>query len=136
MSNEILVPSLGESISEATVAKWLKQVGEKIGSDEPIVELETDKVNIEVPSPVSGVLSSIKAKEGDTVGVGNLLGVVNKSQLEKAQTAKADLKEKKIDLTSPRWRAHGPRRNLISVLQNAGVSRFPTANLHAHFAPA
>ena len=77
MSNQIIVPSLGESVSEATVSKWLKQVGEKVHSDEPLVELETDKVNIEVPSPLSGTLSSIKAKEGETVEVGSLLGVVN-----------------------------------------------------------
>ena len=72
MSNQILVPSLGESITEATVSKWLKQVGETVDSDEPLVELETDKVNVEVPSPLSGTLSSIKAKEGDTVEVGTL----------------------------------------------------------------
>ena len=53
MSNQIIVPSLGESVTEATVAKWLKQVGEKVDSDEPLVELETDKVNVEVPSPLS-----------------------------------------------------------------------------------
>ena len=77
MPNQILVPSLGESVTEATVSKWLKQVGEEVDSDEPLVELETDKVNIEVPSPLSGTLSSIKVKEGDTVEVGALLGIVN-----------------------------------------------------------
>ena len=76
MSNQIIVPSLGESISEATVSKWLKQVGETVDSDEPLVELETDKVNVEVPSPLSGTLSSIKVKEGDTVEVGALLGLI------------------------------------------------------------
>ena len=80
MSNQILVPSLGESITEATVSKWLKQVGEKVDSDEPLVELETDKVNVEVPSPLTGTLSSIKVKEGDTVEVGALLGEVNASK--------------------------------------------------------
>ena len=65
MPNQILVPSLGESVTEATVAKWLKQVGEEVDSDEPLVELETDKVNIEVPSPLTGTLSSIKVKEGE-----------------------------------------------------------------------
>ena len=80
MSNQILVPSLGESVTEATVSKWLKQVGEEVNSDEPLVELETDKVNIEVPSPLSGTLSSIKVKEGDTVEVGALLGLVNKGK--------------------------------------------------------
>ena len=76
MPNQILVPPLGESITEATVSKWLKKVGEEVDSDEPLVELETDKVNVEVPSPLSGVLSSISVKEGKTVEVGTLLGLV------------------------------------------------------------
>ena len=81
MSNQILVPALGESIKEATVSKWLKQVGEQVDSDEPLVELETDKVNIEVPAPAAGTLSSIKVNEGDTVEVGALLGVVNEKKI-------------------------------------------------------
>ena len=89
MLNKILVPSLGESITDATVSKWLKQVGEKVDSDEPLVELETDKVNVEVPSPLSGTLSSIKVKEGDTVEVGALLGVVSE---EKSSSTKTELK--------------------------------------------
>jgi len=89
------VPVLGESVTEATVSKWLKQVGESVDSDEPLVELETDKVNIEVPSPLTGTLSVIKVKEGDTVEVGTLLGVVNegKSNLEK----KIDKKEEESE---------------------------------------
>ena len=86
MPNQILVPTLGESITEATVSKWLKRVGEEVNSDEPLVELETDKVNVEVPSPLSGTLSSIKVKEGDTVEVGALLGIVNG---RKSSSAKA-----------------------------------------------
>ena len=82
MSNQILVPSLGESVTEATVSKWLKQVGETVDSDEPLVELETDKVNVEVPSPLSGTLTSIKVKEGDTVEVGALLGEVNEGKTD------------------------------------------------------
>ena len=88
MSNQIIVPSLGESITEATVSKWLKQVGEKVDSDEPLVELETDKVNVEVPSPLSGTLSSIKVKEGDTVEVGTLLGIVEEGKSESSVTTK------------------------------------------------
>jgi len=76
MSEKILVPVLGESISEATVAKWLKRKGESIEADEPIVELETDKVNLEVPSPISGVLSEINAKDGQVVEVGAILGLI------------------------------------------------------------
>ena len=90
MSNQIVVPSLGESVTEATVSKWLKQVGEKVDSDEPLVELETDKVNVEVFSPSTGTLSSIKAKEGDTVEIGALLGVVNDGKSTSVKTAKME----------------------------------------------
>ena len=74
MSEQIIVPALGESITEATVAKWLKSVGDTVEADEPIVELETDKVNLEVPSPISGTVGDIKFKDGDTVEVGAVLG--------------------------------------------------------------
>ena len=94
MSNQILVPSLGESITEATVSKWLKQVGEKVDSDEPLVELETDKVNVEVPSPLSGTLSSIKVKEGDTVEVGALLGLVNEKKSDSVKIVKTESEDK------------------------------------------
>ena len=79
MSEKITVPTLGESVTEATVSKWLKSKGEKVIVDEPLVELETDKVNVEVPSPISGILESISVKEGETVNVGSLLGTVDKS---------------------------------------------------------
>ena len=94
MSNQILVPSLGESVTEATVSKWLKQVGEKVDSDEPLVELETDKVNVEVPSPLSGTLSSIKVKEGDTVEVGALLGLVNEKKSDSVKIVKTESEDK------------------------------------------
>ena len=90
MSNQILVPSLGESVTEATVSKWLKQVGEKVDSDEPLVELETDKVNVEVPSPLTGTLSSIEVKEGDTVEVGALLGLIQEGKASSSKTSKTD----------------------------------------------
>ena len=79
MKEKILVPVLGESITEATVSKWLKNEGETVDADEPIVELETDKVNLEVPSPISGVLSEINSKDGTVVEVGALLGSVSES---------------------------------------------------------
>ena len=79
MAEKILVPALGESVTEATVSKWLKSVGEEVDSDEPLVELETDKVNVEVPSPSNGVLEKIDVKEGSTVEVGALLGSVGAS---------------------------------------------------------
>ena len=77
MSEKILVPVLGESITEATVSKWLKNEGDLVRSDEPIVELETDKVNLEVPSPINGVLSEINSKDGSVVEVGALLGSIS-----------------------------------------------------------
>ena len=79
MKEKIVVPVLGESITEATVSKWLKNEGETVDADEPIVELETDKVNLEVPSPISGVLSEINSKDGAVVEVGALLGFVSDS---------------------------------------------------------
>ena len=79
MKEKILVPVLGESITEATVSKWLKNEGDNVDADEPLVELETDKVNLEVPSPVSGVLKKINSKDGTTVEVGALLGLVVES---------------------------------------------------------
>ena len=82
MAEKITVPTLGESVTEATVSKWLKSKGEKVSADEPLVELETDKVNVEVPSPTSGVIGSIVVKEGETVNVGSLLGTVDKISSE------------------------------------------------------
>ena len=77
MSEQIIVPALGESITEATVAKWLKNPGDTVEVDEPIVELETDKVNLEVPSPVSGILTEINSQDGSVVEVDALLGSVS-----------------------------------------------------------
>ncbi len=82
MSEKILVPALGESITEATVSKWLKNKGDSVDIDEPIVELETDKVNLEVPSPVTGQLIEINSKNGSTVKVGEILGSVTENQVE------------------------------------------------------
>jgi len=101
MSNQILVPALGESITEATVSKWLKQVGEQVDSDEPLVELETDKVNVEVPSPLSGTLSSIKVKEGDTVEVGALLGLINEGKSSSINTVKIDVADQNQQSYTP-----------------------------------
>ena len=86
MSEKILVPVLGESITEATISKWLKNEGDTVDADEPIVELETDKVNLEVPSPVKGVLTKINSKDGSVVEVGALLGLVS----ENGSTSKKD----------------------------------------------
>jgi len=90
MSEKILVPALGESITEATVSKWLKNEGDPVDADEPIVELETDKVNLEVPSPVTGQLSEIMSKDGSVVKVGEILGSVteNEGELKKLDEIK------------------------------------------------
>tara|TARA_Y100000590_G_scaffold300163_1_gene338442 strand:- start:1209 stop:2501 length:1293 start_codon:yes stop_codon:yes gene_type:complete len=103
MSEKILVPTLGESINEATVAKWLKNKGDSVTADEPIVELETDKVNLEVPSPVSGTLSEINSKDGSTVKVGSVLGEVTennveKKSIEKVKTSKPEIKKQKNNI--------------------------------------
>ena len=82
MSEKILVPTLGESITEATVSKWLKKEGETVEADEAIVELETDKVNLEVPSPISGTLSEISFRDGDTVEVGAVLGSISEGNVD------------------------------------------------------
>ena len=85
MSIEIKVPVLGESVVEATVAKWMKNVGEKVNADEPIVELETDKVSLEVPSPKAGVLTDIVAQEGDTVEVDAILALLQEGTVAAAE---------------------------------------------------
>ena len=82
MSEKILVPVLGESITEATVSKWLKSEGDSVEADEPIVELETDKVNLEVPSPISGTLAEINSKDGSVVEVGSILGSVSENGIK------------------------------------------------------
>ncbi len=90
MATEIRVPTLGESVSEATIGKWLKTAGDAVGVDEPLVELETDKVSVEVPSPVAGVLSAISAKEGETVEVGALLGTIEAGTASAKPAAKVE----------------------------------------------
>ena len=98
MSEKIVVPVLGESITEATVAKWLKNPGDSVEADEPIVELETDKVNLEVPSPISGVLTEINSQDGAVVEVGALLGSVSENGLAVKPTPKREEKIKKEEI--------------------------------------
>ncbi|MFI0845830.1 2-oxoglutarate dehydrogenase complex dihydrolipoyllysine-residue succinyltransferase [Mesorhizobium sp. IMUNJ 23232] len=98
MASEIRVPTLGESVSEATIGKWFKKIGDAVNADEPLLELETDKVTIEVPSPAAGTLSEIAAKDGETVGVGALLGSISDGAGAKP-TAKAE--EPKAAPTKP-----------------------------------
>ncbi len=98
MSEKIVVPALGESITEATVAKWLKNTGDSVDADEPIVELETDKVNLEVPSPITGVLTEINSKDGSVVEVGALLGSVSESGSGVKPSSKRNEKVKKEEI--------------------------------------
>ena len=106
MAEKITVPTLGESVTEATVSKWLKSQGDKVTADEPLVELETDKVNVEVPSPTSGVLGNINVKEGETVNVGSLLGTVDNSSENKEKNSneinKYNPPKKKEDNNQPK----------------------------------
>ena len=102
MSEKILVPVLGESVTEATVSKWLKNQGEIVASEEPLVELETDKVNIEVPSPSNGTLETISVKEGQTVNVGTLLGTIGESKNQKkTETKKEERYNPPVKKTKP-----------------------------------
>ena len=94
MSEKIVVPVLGESITEATVSKWLKIEGDKVDADEPIVELETDKVNLEVPSPITGILTEIISKDGAIVEVGANLGIIK-------EVKDSSQKEEKINKIKP-----------------------------------
>ena len=110
MSDKIIVPTLGESVTEATVSKWLKSQGEKVSIDEAVVELETDKVNVEVPSPSSGILESISVKEGETVNVGSLLGMINGSSDNKVSQ-----EFKEVKTYSPPKKKNGTPEKSIKV---------------------
>ena len=101
MSTEIKVPSLGESVVEATVAKWYKNQGDHVAIDEPLVELETDKVTLEVPSPCGGQLKIISAKEGETVEVGALLGQITEGEVDNKVGEKVIVGENKIPENKP-----------------------------------
>src|SRR5476649_2223645 len=95
MSTDIKVPAMGESVTEATVARWFKKEGDAVKRDEPLLELETDKVTVEVPAPADGALESISVKAGDTVQVGALLGAIAEGKAGEpakaaAPTAKAE----------------------------------------------
>ena len=93
MATDIVVPALGESVSEATVAQWLKKKGESVAVDEPLVELETDKVTLEVNASAAGVLSEVLAEEGANVEVGAILGRIGEGDGKGAAPAKAAQKE-------------------------------------------
>jgi 2-oxoglutarate dehydrogenase E2 component (dihydrolipoamide succinyltransferase) len=90
MSEEVIMPQMGESIAEGTIVRWLKQIGDSVKRDEPLFEISTDKVDAEIPSPVSGVLSEIKVKEGETVPVNTVVAVINGGDGAKPEAAKPE----------------------------------------------
>jgi len=110
MAKDLVVPTLGESVTEATVSKWLKKVGDAVKADEPVVELETDKVSVAVPSPESGVLSEIKIQEGTTVKVGAILGSVG--------AGSASVKKEPVKISEPAVKAPEPTRPKLDVVQD------------------
>ena len=102
MTVELIVPTLGESITEATVSKWLKKVGEPFETDEPLVEIETDKITVEVPAPSAGVLTEIKVQAGKDVNIGGVLGIIG----EKAKASKEKTKDEKKELLPKSLQKH------------------------------
>jgi len=110
MAKDLVVPTLGESVTEATVSKWLKKVGDAVKADEPVVELETDKVSVAVPSPESGVLSGIKIQEGTTVKVGAILGSIG--------AGSASEKKEPVKTPEPVVKTPEPTRPKLEVVQD------------------
>ncbi len=121
MATEIRVPTLGESVSEATIGKWLKKAGDTVKADEVLLELETDKVSIEVPSPASGVLSEITVKEGDTVAPGGLLGMITEGGAAVAAPAKTVAPAAVAAPVAPAA-AVPPAPSAAKMMADAGVS--------------
>lgn len=120
MTKEIHVPTLGESVTEATIGSWLKEEGAFVSLDEPLVELETDKVSIEVPAPASGVLSKISAQPGESVEVGALLGVIDETAEKGAQE---ETKEKKPEETKEQDRESPPDKQMPPAPSAAKLMR-------------
>jgi 2-oxoglutarate dehydrogenase E2 component (dihydrolipoamide succinyltransferase) len=121
MSVEIRVPTLGESVTEATIGQWFKKVGEAVAADEPVVELETDKVTIEVPAPSAGVLETIAANPGDTVNVGALIGAIGEGA-GAVVTPKAEAKAAPAAAPAPAAAAPAPATNGHANGNGAAVS--------------
>ena len=120
MSEKILVPELGESITEATVLKWLINKGENINADEPVVELETDKVNLEVPSPIDGTLSEINFKDGDIVKVGTVLGTISD---DKGEAVKIDKKPSQIDQSNNVIKFEQEKKQEPNIFEEKNVAK-------------
>ncbi len=125
MAKDLVVPTLGESVTEATVSKWLKQVGDPVKADEPVVELETDKVSVAVPSPEEGVLSEIKIQEGTTVNVGAVLGSIGTASVSKKESFKAPepVKPKTIEVPTSKKEILSPAVKRIIEEKRIDISR-------------
>jgi len=127
MAKDLVVPTLGESVTEATVSKWLKQVGDPVKADEPVVELETDKVSVAVPSPEAGVLSEIKIQEGSTVNVGVVLGSIGAgtASVAKKESFKAPepAKQKTIEVSTSKKEILSPAVKRIIEEKRIDISR-------------
>ena len=126
MSIEIKVPVLGESVVEATVAKWIKNVGEKVNADEPVVELETDKVSLEVPSPKAGVLTDIVAQEGDTVEVDAILALLQEGAVAAAEV-KQPIENKNEEKIQPQALNLSPAVRRLVEENNLDASSIPAS---------
>jgi len=126
MSIEIKVPVLGESVVEATVAKWMKNVGEKVNADEPVVELETDKVSLEVPSPKAGVLTDIVAQEGDTVEVDAILALLQEGAVAAAEV-KQPIENKNEEKIQPQAANLSPAVRRLVEENNLDASSIPAS---------
>ena len=127
MAKDLVVPTLGESVTEATVSKWLKQVGDPVKADEPVVELETDKVSVAVPSPEAGVLSEIKIQEGSTVNVGVVLGSIGAgtASVVKKESFKAPepAKQKTIEVSTSKKEILSPAVKRIIEEKRIDINR-------------
>src|SRR5215213_5745929 len=132
---EIRVPTLGESVTEATIGRWFKQAGEAVAADEPVVELETDKVTIEVPAPASGVLAEIAVKDGETVAVGALLGQI-KEGATAAATGRPESKTNKTQPINAGPEEPRPRAAAKSEAAAAKPSAVPKAESDKPLAPS
>ena len=114
MSVELIVPTLGESITEATVSKWLKKIGESFEVDEPLVEIETDKITVEVPAPSAGVLSEIKVKEGKDVNIGGVLGIIGEIDATIPSKEKKQLPEEEVSKENKKTKVVSNNQNNLT----------------------
>ena len=121
MAIEIMVPALGESVTEATVGQWFKKPGDAVSADEPLVELETDKVTVEVPAPAAGVLADIKVPQGTTVAIGSVLGSISEGAGVAASKPRSEASAPAPG-RSPR-RSSAPSRQPIERRRQAAAER-------------